>query len=119
MVTMTDHEPMRFGRVAMGLCRVCNADRFPAGYGAPDRISPAHFSVRFEPDPLALRVYLDGEQLDDCEECMVVALDTPAIRFTPVYCVCGRYLCKASPGSWIEVKCPSCKRVIVMRIAEE
>lgn len=51
---------------------------------------------------------------------MTVALATDAgpIRFKPVYCVCGRYLCKASPGSWVEVQCRSCKRVIVMQIAE-
>jgi phage FluMu protein Com len=49
---------------------------------------------------------------------MAAACATEAVRFKPVYCVCGRFLCKASVGSWVEVQCRGCKRVIVMQIDE-
>ncbi len=50
---------------------------------------------------------------------MTAMVTTQPIRFKPVYCVCGRFLLRAAPGSWVEVKCPSCKRIITSQIAEE
>lgn len=82
-----------FGKVTIGLCPICNADQFPEGYGAPDRVSPAHFSVCFGRDAISLRAYLNDEELDNCEECMcgddgwVVCL--PGERESTIGIMCG------------------------------